>query len=153
MAKMYTPGAKQRAAKAGWASVMKKKTARAAAKTAATTAATDAVKANQWGSLLKNVGQKGGLSAIVKKPGGLIGMMFIAQLLAGHFMNKQAGISQTGMEAEAIIEQADASPDDMYYQAMMPELAQDRRGAQDALMQAILGSRGQALQVPGERQI
>ena len=149
MAKMYTPGAKQRAAKAGWASVMKKKTARAAAKTAAT----EAAKANQWGSLLKNVGQKGGLSAIVKKPGGLIGMMFIAQLLAGHFMNKQEGISQTGMEAEAINEQADASPDDMYYQAMMPELAQERRGVQDALMQAILGSRGQALQVPGERQI
>ena len=149
MAKMYTPGAKQRAAKAGWAYVMRRRAARAAAKTAAT----DAVKANQWGSLLKNIGQKGGLSAIAKKPGGLIGMMFIAQLLAGHFMNKQEGISQTGMEAEAINEQADASPDDMYYQAMMPELAQERRGVQDALMQAILGSRGQALQVPGERQI
>ena len=102
-----------------------------------------------WGALLK----AGDVKGMLKKPGGIFGALFIAQLLLGHFLKKKEGIEQTGMQGEVMNQQADMSEDDRYYQAMMPELAQERKGAQDALMQVILGSRGQALQVPGERQI
>ena len=145
MTKMYTPGAKQRAAKTGWASTLKRKAAAVAKKTAAT----ESVNANKWGALLKT----GDVKGMLKKPGGIFGALFIAQLLLGHFLKRKEGIEQTGMQGEVMNQQADMSEDDRYYQAMMPELAQERRGAQDALMQVILGSRGQALQVPGERQI
>jgi len=85
------------------------------------------------------------------------GMGIGAALIVGMLLNKIRGAvgdykdeTTRRMGVEAPMEM---SEDDMYYQAMMPELAQERRGVQDALMQAILGSRGQALQVPGERQI
>jgi hypothetical protein len=45
------------------------------------------------------------------------------------------------------------NPDDMYYQAMLPSLTGQRQQAQNALLQAILTGRGEALPVPGEKVI
>jgi hypothetical protein len=78
-------------------------------------------------------------------------------LLLGLILNKISGfagqVSQENLQREAIGQQMGADPDDMYYQAMLPELTQERQGAQTALLQAILGGRGQQIQVPGERRI
>lgn len=81
------------------------------------------------------------------------GALFLLSLLTNKLMQHQGTVATEGLQQEAIESQMNMSPDDRYYQAMMPELAQERQGAQNALMQAILGSRGQAMQVPGERMI
>jgi hypothetical protein len=97
---------------------------------------------------------KGGkYGAALKTPGGMFGALMLAQFLVGQLMKRRQGIQMAGMQEEAITQQAEASPDEMYYQAALPSLTQERQGAQDALLQAILGERGQQIQVPGERRI
>jgi hypothetical protein len=97
---------------------------------------------------------KGGkYGAALKTPGGMFGALMLAQFLVGQLMKRRQGIQAAGLQEEAITQQAEASPDEMYYQAALPSLTQERQGAQDALLQAILGERGQQIQVPGERRI
>lgn len=145
MAKSYEPGAAARAAKRGFETVTKRRTAATAAKTAAA----EAVQANTWTGLLKS----GDVRGMLKKPGGILGALFLAQFLAGQLLRRGGGIAQQGLQQEAIEQQAGMNPEDAYYQAALPELSQERQMAQNALLQAILTGRGQQIQVPGERRI
>ena len=57
------------------------------------------------------------------------------------------------MQRDAMDQQMAQSPDNMYYQAMAGNLGQERQQAQNALLQAIMGGRGQAPPVKGERAV
>ena len=109
MAKSYVPGAAQRAANKGFAAVTKRRTAATAAKAAEAAAA----KAGTWGGMLK----AGNVGGMLKKPGGMLGAIFLAQLLAGHLMKRAGGARQEGLQQELIGQQAGLSEEDAYYQA------------------------------------
>jgi len=140
--------AKERAASKGWAAVTNRRAASAASKLAASESAAAAAKAGSWKGLL----QAGNVGGMLKKPGGMLGAIFLAQLLAGHLMNKAKGGLQQGLQQDLIGQQAGMSEEDAYYQAALPGLTQERQATQEALMQAIMGG-GQQVQVPGERRI
>jgi hypothetical protein len=97
--------------------------------------------------------KSGNIKGILKKPGGILGALFLAQFLVGNLLKRGGGAMREGLQQGAIEQQAGMSPEDAYYQAALPGLAQERQAAQDALMQAILAGRGQQIQVPGERRI
>jgi hypothetical protein len=141
----YMPGAKERAATKGF-DVVKK---RAAKHVATKTAAAEAVKAGSWGGLLK----AGNIKGMLKKPGGILGALFLAQFIMGRIMNRAGEAGERRLEGQAIDQQAGMSEEDAYYQAALPGLTQERQMAQDALMQSIMGGRGQPVQVPGEVRI
>jgi hypothetical protein len=105
-------------------------------------------------SLFELLGKGQITKAFQKHPTGMgIGALLLMGLIGSRLMRHRGAMTEQGLQQEAIEGQMGMSPDDMYYQAMMPELAQERRGAQNALMQAILGDQGQVMQVPGERMI
>jgi len=99
--------------------------------------------------LLKNKDWKG----LMKNPGGIMAGLLLAQFLYGSLKGKVGAARDQGMQQELIGQQMDMSEEDAYYQAALPSLTQERQQAQDALLQAIMGGRGQKIQVPGERQI
>ena len=98
---------------------------------------------------------KGNLKMAARKfPGTMsTGGLILLSLLTNKLMGHRQVMEGEELQQQALETQMNMSPDDKYYQAMMPELVQERQGAQNALMQAILGSRGQVMQVPGERMI
>ena len=100
-------------------------------------------------SLIKSRNWKG----VLKHPGGIVAGLMLAQFLYNSMKGKIGAARDMGMEEDFIGQQAGMSEEDAYYQAALPGLTQERQQAQDALLQAIMGGRGQKIQVPGERQI
>jgi hypothetical protein len=102
-----------------------------------------------WQELWKTKNFKG----MLKKPGGIMAALFLAQMVAGHIGNKIGAARDQGLQQELIGQQMGMSEEDAYYQAALPSLTQERQVAQNALLQAIMSGRGQEMQVPGERRI
>lgn len=100
-------------------------------------------------SLLK----AGKYGSALKTPTGMIGGYFVLSMLFNRIMKHYTETKQLGGQERLIESQMQASPEDAYYQAMLPQLTEERQGAQNALLQAILGGSGQMPQVPGERTI
>ena len=98
---------------------------------------------------------KGKIGSAFKSSPGVMGIG--SALILGMLLKKITGFGlenqQENITREGIQQQLDADPEDMYYQAMMPDLMQQRQQAQNAFIQSIAGGRGQKIQVPGERQI
>ena len=98
---------------------------------------------------------KGKIGTAFKTNPGTMGIG--SALLLGMLFSKIKGLSLENMQEnttrEGIQQQMDTDPEDMYYQAMMPDLMQQRKEAQNAFIQSIMGGRGQQQQVTGERQI
>ena len=109
---------------------------------------------NQGKNLLELL-SKGKIGTAFKTNPGTMGIG--SALLLGMLFSKIKGLSLENMQEnttrEGIQQQMDTDPEDMYYQAMMPDLMQQRKEAQNAFIQSIMGGRGQQQQVTGERQI
>jgi hypothetical protein len=106
-----------------------------------------------FSEMLSTAMKTGKFGPLLKTPGGLIGAAFLAQFLVKYLMGQKRQISGMGLQREALEQQAGVSPEDAYFQAALPGLTQERQAAQMALMQAIMGGRGQPVQVPGEVRI
>lgn len=88
------------------------------------------------------------------KLGSAIGIFFLIQMIMNQIKKhgQTLAIDQP-LQRQQLEAQMATSPEDVYYQAMLPQLSQQRQGAQNALLQAILSSGGGQMQVPGERMI
>lgn len=99
-------------------------------------------------------GLKGLLSYMGKhKLGSAIGVYFLLQMILRAMKGHAGTFMQQGLQRQQIEGQMATSPEDVYYQAMLPQLSQQRQGAQNALLQAVLAGSGQTIPVPGERMI
>ena len=101
------------------------------------------------------VAKEGALAGMLKNPQiKSMGLMMLASFLVKNIMSQMGDVSKQNLEAEGMENMAsNLNSEDMYYQAMMPGLQQEQQASQDMLMQALLGGRGQQVQVPGERRI
>jgi hypothetical protein len=82
-----------------------------------------------------------------------LGSLFLLQLIFSRILQHYKSYSQVSGQEGLLNAQLQASPEDVYYQAMLPQLTQERQAAQTALLQAILSGTGQVPLVPGERMI
>lgn len=147
---MAIPGYLKAAAKKGAAATAKRKAAAAAAKA---TRVAKTAKATAGGSGTIELLKAGKYGAALKTPGGMIGALFLLQMIMSRIMEHYKTSRGIRMQEGAIEEQMGRSPEDIYYQAALPSLIQERQEAQNALLQAILSGSGQTIQVPGERRI
>jgi len=98
-----------------------------------------------------------GLGAAAKAaPGGAIstglGALFLLQMIMNQIKkHTQTLVIDQPLQRQQIEAQMAASPEDVYYQSMLPQLSQQKQMAQTAMLQAILSSGGQMPTVPGER--
>ena len=82
-----------------------------------------------------------------------MGIFFLLQMVLNQ-MKKAGGTAlQQNLQQQQIEGQMERSPEDVYYQAMLPQLSQQRQTAQNALLQAIMSGGGEVPMVPGERTI
>lgn len=140
----------RQAAQRGTASMAKSKAAVAAR--VATKAKTAAPAAPGVFSLL---GKGKILQAFKANPAGMgIGAMFLINMLVSRLLQHQQTMGSMGAQTEHLQAMGGMmNPEDSYYQAMMPSITQERQGAQNALLQAIMAGSGQEMSVPGERVI
>ena len=100
----------------------------------------------------KLLGTKGLGAAVTAHPiQSALGAFFLYQILSKMIGQHAGTLMGQGLQGEQIEAQNTRNPEDMYYQAMLPELAGQKQAAQNALLQAILGGRGMTMPVPGER--
>lgn len=111
-----------------------------------------------FGILGKSKAAGGGIGKAFGKYPGTMGIG--SALILGMILKKlfgEEGVALTNQRENvrrgAVQQQLDVPEEDMYYQAMLPQLSQEREQAQNMLIQAIMGGRGQPMQVPGEVRI
>lgn len=98
----------------------------------------------------------GGIWKTIKSPqfGKAMGVFFILQMIMSQMKKHgQTLLIDQPLQRQQLEGQANVNPEDAYYQSMLPSLTGQRQSAQNALLQAILGSSGQTMSVPGERLI
>lgn len=130
--------------------------AKTVTKTAAKkTAAKGVASVGKEQGFMKLLGTKGLGGAMKAHPfTSAIGIFFLIQMILNQIKKhgQKLAIDQP-LQRQQLEAQMSASPEDVYYQAALPSLMQERQGAQNALLQAILAGGGQMPSVPGERMI